>query len=464
MLEGRSTSSQHTHRLTTLGEVRGMARKLAIMDVGIIVIAACMGLVALSGCPRNGADYQTKPIKPQRSPDLTVDSRLVKASNDFGFRLYRELAKTDAARNIFISPTSIELALAMTYNGAAGTTRDAMADTLGLQGMTLDEVNQANAQLMTLLQNPDPKVELALANSLWGRQDITFNADFLQRSRDYYDAEVRSIDFASPMSADIINRWVSEKTRGTIPHVVDHEMIIDVVFLLVNALYFNGQWTVPFDKAQTQDGPFTLADGTTKTLPMMHRWGWFQYFETDDFQSVILPYGEEQVGSVSGPYGEGRVRMLIFLPKAGTTLDELATSLTGKRWGQCMGRYSWEEGTLALPRFGAGYHAHLEAALTALGMGVAFSPARADFSGMMEHDPGTLDGALFLMWVIHKTRLDVDEEGTVAAAATVAAGGPPPPPFTMVVDHPFFMAIQDRPTGAILFLGTIVDPQSEPDA
>ncbi len=451
MLEGRSTSSQHTHRLTTLGEVRGMARKLAIMDVGIIVIAACMGLVALSGCPRNGADYQTKPIKPQRSPDLTVDSRLVKASNDFGFRLYRELAKTDAARNIFISPTSIELALAMTYNGAAGTTRDAMAETLGLQGMTLDEVNQANAQLMTLLQNPDPKVELALANSLWGRQDITFNADFLQRSRDYYDAEVRSIDFASPMSADIINRWVSEKTRGIIPYVVDHNMIRGATLVLVNALYFTGHWTVPFDKTQTKDGPFTLADGTTKTLPMMHQSGWFQYFETDDFQSVSLPYGEE------------RVRMLIFLPKAGTTLDELAKSLTGKRWDQCMGRHYGQSGTLVLPRFGADYRTDLRYALGALGMEVAFLSGEANFAAIAD-DP------LFLSYVIHKTRVDVDEEGTVAAAATLVGAPPgppplePPTPFTMVVDHPFFVAIQDRPTGAILFMGTIVDPQSQPDA
>ncbi|MCK4323015.1 MAG: serpin family protein [Armatimonadetes bacterium] len=441
-----------------------MARKSVIMPARIIVIVACISLGALSGCPRNGADYQIEPIKPQRSPDVTVDGRLfkasgrlVKASDDFGFRLYRELAKTDAARNIFIAPLSIELALAMTYNGAEGTTKDAMAETLGLQAMTLDEINQANAQLMTLLRNPDPKVELAIANSLWGQQDVTFNPDFLQRNTDYYNAEVRSLDFALPMSADTINRWVSEKTRGIIPYVVDHDMIREATLVLVNALYFNGQWTVPFDKTQTKDGPFTLADGTTKTLPMMHRWGWFQYFETDDFQSVILPYGDERVGSVNGPYGEGRVRMLIFLPKVGTTLDELATSLTGKRWDQCMGRYSWEEGTLSLPRFGADYYADLKAALIALGMGVAFSPARADFSGMMEHDPDTLDWALFL--VIHKTRVDVDEEGTVAAAATVAAGGPPAPPFTMVVDHPFFMAIQDRPTGAILFLGTIVDPQ-----
>ena len=152
MLKRRTTSKQYAPRLTTLGEVRGMARKLVIMHAMIIVVAACMGLVALSGCSRNGADYPIKPIKPQRSPDLTVDGRLfkasgrlVKASNDFGFRLYRELAKTDAARNIFISPASIELALAMTYNGASGESAKAMSRVLGFQGFYTTALHQAMA-------------------------------------------------------------------------------------------------------------------------------------------------------------------------------------------------------------------------------------------------------------------------------------------------------------------------------
>ena len=285
MLKHRTTSKQYAHRLTTLGEVRDVDRRPAIMDIGIIIVAVCIGLVVLSGCSRIARDY----AKPRRNPDLTVDSRLVKASNDFGFRLYRELAKTDAARNIFISPTSIELALAMTYNGAEGTTKDAMAETLGLQAMTLDEINQANAQLMTFLRNPDPKVEMALANSLWGRQDITFNADFLQRNSDYYDAEVRTIDFASPMSVETINQWASEKTRGRIPAIVNHGDIVDAFLVLLNALYFKGEWTVRFKEEFTQDGPFTLLDGTQKILPMMRRTGKFEYLETDELQAISLP-------------------------------------------------------------------------------------------------------------------------------------------------------------------------------
>ncbi len=418
------------------------------MHVGIVVVAVCIGLGALSGCPRNGADHRIEPIKPQRSPDLTVDSRLVKASNDFGFRLYRELAKTDAARNIFISPTSIELALAMTYNGAGGTTKDAMAETLGLQAMTLDEVNEANAEVITFLQNPDPKVELAIANSLWGRQDITFNADFLQRNRDHYDAEVRSIDFGSPLSSDTINRWVSEKTRGRIPGIVDGADLENAFLLLLNALYFKGEWTVRFKEKLTQDGPFTLLDGTQKILPMMRLTERFEYLETDEFQAISLPYGDEYV------------RMLIFLPKAGTALADFTARLTNNNWDAWIEQFEKLRGTIVLPRFQTEYSVSLKDVLTGLGMGVAFT-ADADLSGMFPQGVSPFPGA-WISDVKHSTLLDVNEEGTVAAAVTKVRNVPAAPPpvfFTMTVDHPFFLTIQDRPTGAILFMGTIVDPQ-----
>ena len=368
MLKRRTTSNQYAQRLTTLAQVRAMARKLVIIHVGIIVIAAYIGLATSIGCSRKGSQER----KPQMKRHLTVDSRLVAATNDFGFRLYGELAKTDTRKNIFISPTSIELALAMTYNGAAGTTKDAMGAVLGLQAMTLEEVNQANAELMTLLQNPDPKVELAIANSLWGRQEITFNTDFLQRNRDYYEAEIRSIDFASPMSADTINRWVSGQTRGRIPRIVDHgeiDEITDAVLLLINALYFKGEWTVSFEEDQTRDGPFTLLDGSQKTLPMMRRTDEFAYLETDQFQAVSLPYGNEYV------------RMLIFLPKADTTLADFTASVTSGNWEAWVGQFGECEGTIILPRFKVDYSVSLKDTLTALGMGVAFAPG-ADLSGM----------------------------------------------------------------------------------
>ncbi len=412
------------------------------------ILAVCLTTLAVAGCSAAGDGSQ-----PPRNPNLTVDGRLVAAMNDFGFRLHKELAKANADGNTFISPASIELALAMTYNGAEGGTKEAMAAAIGVQGMSLEEVNRANAQLITLLQNPDPRVELAIANSLWGREGFTFNEGFLERNTEYYRAEVRAIDFLSPASADTINRWVSKQTREKIAKLVDHNSIRDALLMLINAIYFKGKWTEPFDKAQTQDGEFTLDDGTTKTLPMMRQTGEFDYLETERLQAVAIPYGDKYV------------RMLIILPKKGVSLSDFVSDLTRENWTQWTGRLQEREGTVVLPRFKASYSASLKSPLTALGMGIAFT-GDADLSGMLP--PGgevSIEGKPFISDVIHKTVLEVNEEGTEAAAATGVIVGvtsaPPEPPFTMVVDHPFFVAIEDRPTGAILFMGLIANPELE---
>ncbi len=411
-------------------------------------LAVCLTCLAVTGCSPNGDAGPRAP----RNPDLVVDSRLVTAMNGFGLELLKRLSKADAGRNVFISPTSIQLALAMTYNGAKGETKDAMARALGLDGMTLEEVNQANADLISLLQNPDPKVELAIANSLWGREGVEFAPDFLARNTDSYEAEVRSIDFTLPGSADTINGWVSKKTREKITQLVDHDSIREALLLLLNAIYFKGKWTLPFEEADTQYGDFTRGDGTTKTLPMMRQRDDFDYLETDQFQAIALPYGDEFV------------RMLIFLPKAGTTLDGLMGEMTREKLDQWTGELHEQDGTIVLPRFKASYDTSLKPVLTALGMGVAFSDA-ADLTGMVTPEAlATLGGVPFISDVVHKTMLEVNEEGTEAAAATAVIVGVTAvqtQPFEMVVDHPFFLAIQDEPTGAILFMGTIVDPEIE---
>lgn len=411
-----------------------------------VLIAACVGILAVPGCSADG-----DALLPPRNPDLTVDSRLVAAMNDFGFRLHKELAKADGDGNTFISPASIELALAMTYNGAEGTTKEAMAAALGTEMMSLDEVNQANAQLMTLLQNPDPKVQLAIANSLWGRKGFTFNEDFLERNTGYYQAQVQAIDFLSPTSADTINQWVREQTREKISKLVDHNAIRDALLLLINAIYFKGKWTEPFDKAQTQEGEFTLNDGTSRMLPMMRQTGKFDYLETERLQAIAIPYGDEYV------------RMLILLPKKEISLGDFIAGLTHENWVNWTKRLHKREGTIVLPRFKAGYAASLKRSLTALGMGVAFT-GDADLSGMLPAGGEvSIEGKPFISDVVHKTVLEVNEEGTEAAAATGVVVGvtsvPSEPPFTMVVDHPFFVAIEDRPTGAILFMGLIANPE-----
>jgi len=375
-------------------------------------------------------------------PKAQVDPRVVTVINDLGFRLFTELG--DNPENVFISPASIELALAMTYNGAGGATQAAMAKALDVSELTVDDLNKGNNGLLGVMKNPDPKVELAIANSLWGRKGITFKPDFSQRVGTSYQAKLTTLDFTRPQAADTINGWVSDNTRKKIPTLVSPPMLRDAYLVLINAIYFKGAWATPFDKAQTQDGPFTLPDGTKKTLPMMRQRDHFAYQENDSFQAISLPYGS------------GDVVMDIFLPKAGAKMDDFRKSLTTANWTAWQRQFRQSEGTIVLPRFKVKYETALKPPLTALGMGQAFSD-QADFSGMLEGKDARITDA------IHKTVLEVNEEGTVAAGVTGIIVGvtamPVDPPFEMVVDHPFFLAIRDVPTGTVLFLGMINNPE-----
>ena len=180
---------------------------------------------------------------------------LVAADNEFGFNLFGQLQRQDEKKNIFFSPLSIATALGMTYNGAAGETGRAMAETLKLAGMSLAEVNQGNAALLAGLKGADPNVELAIANSLWARQGVEFKAEFLTRNRQFYGAAVAALDFRSPMATSTINSWVNSNTKGKIPRIIA-EIDAQTVMLLLNAVYFKGRWQTKFDKARTKDESF----------------------------------------------------------------------------------------------------------------------------------------------------------------------------------------------------------------
>jgi serpin B len=245
-----------------------------------------------------------------------VDSRLIAANNDFGFRLFAQLVEQDTGKNVFVSPSSIAIALAMTYNGAAGTTQQAMAQTLGLEGLSLQEVNEANAALLAMLQSPDPQVQLAIANSLWAQMGLTFQPNFMQKNKDFYQAEVTNLDFTHPSAPPTINGWVKEKTNGKIKELIKPEdCTANTVLILLNAIYFKGIWTVQFAKAKTKQGIFTLLDGSPKQVPLMSQSGRYRYYEGENFQAVSLPYGK------------GRISLYIFLPGEATTLQEFQQSL-----------------------------------------------------------------------------------------------------------------------------------------
>lgn len=420
-----------------------MNRK-AMITAGIILLSLLGWLLA-----QKFSIALPKPQSPEISqsqlgkPDAAVDSRLVAANTKFGFKLFSEILREDKGKNIFVSPTSVAIALSMTYNGASGKTQQAMAKTLELQGMSLEEVNQANQLLKASLENPDPNVQLRIANSLWAKQGIPFKPQFLQRNKRFYQAKVTDLDFGNPNSLGIINNWVKENTQGKIDSIIN-EIQPDQLLFLINAIYFKGNWTNKFDASQTANKPFYLADGSQKQHPMMSQKDEYQYYENDQFQAVSLPYGE------------GRVSLYVFLPKQKLTQEAFYQQLTTENWEEWMSQFRRRKGFVQLPRFKMEYDITLNEALKALGMEVAFS-RDANFAQM---SPTSVN----INQVKHKTFVEVNEEGTEAAAVTsvgvmVTSAQMPEEPFQMIVNRPFFSCIRDNQTGTILFMGSIVEPQ-----
>jgi serpin B len=370
---------------------------------------------------------------------------LAKGYTDFGFNLFSEVAKENKGKNIFISPASVAFALSMTGNGAQGTTGDAMADVLKFKGMGLEEVNLLNKLLMEELERPGSKIELSIANSLWCRPDIKFKEDFTGRCKDFYSAEV-----SNNFDADVINAWVKEKTKEKISKIID-KIPEEAILYLINAIYFKGTWTYEFDKKKTEAKDFYLLNSSKKKCSMMSQGGKFSYYRGDKFQAVNLPYGD------------GSTSMYIFLPDEKTGLAEFQKNLNEKNWAKWMKSFQVKEGDILLPRFKIEYELLLNDSLSSLGMGIAFDQSEANFRNMCEFSS---EENVYINRVIHKTFVEVNEEGTEAAAVTavemrlksVSVNPEPPDRFYMPVDHPFFFVIRDNKTGLILFIGSIVEP------
>ena len=388
-------------------------------------------------------------MKRQRPDAPSHESPLVAASNRFGFDLLQKLAGSAPTENLLISPASIAAALAMTYNGAGGDTARAMADVLGVQDLTLAEVNQAHAALWADLAQADPLVTFETANSLWARLGIPFLPDFIERNREFYRAEVATLNFGDPQAAPTINAWVSEQTHGKITEIVRPPINPLAILFLINALYFKGQWRQQFDRAATGPGVFHGLAGQEQPCDLMRQSGKFRYLAAPDFQAISLPYGA------------GCFSLYVFLPAVKVGLAGfLARWLpqAAGRWNAWMTEFQEQDGVIALPRLKIAYSKSLNVALQALGMAVAFDDTAADFSAMC---PGAVGGLVCIADVLHKTFMEVNEEGAVAAAVTKVEmwlRSLPPPPFEMIVDRPFFCAIRDDVTGAILFTGVVVNP------
>ncbi len=403
------------------------------------VLLLCVGILHCSDTVTNPRDEPPRAL-------TQAELQTVSAFNDFGFELFRRVIQEDEGdTNVFVSPLSISMALGMTMNGARGTTEDAMKSTLEFGEMDIADINEAYQGLMELLPGLDPEVLFEVANSIWYRMGENIREEFLAACRTYFDADVTEINFGSPDAAPTINAWVDDKTHGKIKKIVGDPIPADIVMYLINAIYFKGTWTDEFDPGLTHDDTFYLPKGAQVSCRMMARPDEeklveFEYFADNEAQVIDLPYAK------------GWYTMTLVLPAGGIDLESLIAGIDGEKWKAWTDSLSTREGRLLMPKFETTYEIELKDALTALGMGLAFTPA-ADFSGMRE------GGGLWIDKVKHKTYVSVDEAGTEAAAVTSVGmiEWVDPETFIMHVNRPFLFAIREKHSGTILFIGKITD-------
>jgi serine protease inhibitor len=383
-------------------------------------------------------------------PTTSVD--MAAADNAFGFRLLNAVQKTIPRGNVVLSPVSAALDLSMALNGASGQTRQEMLAAMSLSGSEVAAINKANARLIKTIRTPATSITLSVANSLWvDSRRATFQPDYVKRTHASYDAELADLDFSDPGAATRINSWASKETRGRIPKVIERIDPADVA-LLLNAVYFKGQWAQKFDKANTQQRDFTLAGGAVKQVPRMMQSGRFDYLETPQMQAVRLSFGEADLV------------MEVLLPAKSSSLDALEVALTPGHWADWQEQYAPRPGKIELPRFELKSNYRLNGPLQTLGMTRAFQPDGAQLTSMFSSVPGQARaGRFFISSVLQSTYWKVDEEGSEAAAVTTTgvhttALMRPEQPFQMIVDRPFFCALVDQRTGALLFVGIIYDP------
>jgi serine protease inhibitor len=399
-------------------------------------------LVIILGCRDLGTQSELQ--QGQSRPLTSLEKSLVASDNAFGFSLLTAVNRDETGRNLFVSPVSVSMALGMTMNGARGTTKDAMAQALEFNGLSQTDINSSYKSLIALLTNIDPKVTFQIANSIWHRPELNVEQSFKDVNKTFFDAEINSLNFSNPTAAKTINGWVDQNTHGKIKEIVPDPIADNLVMFLINAMYFKGTWTYRFDSTKTQNDFFTAADGTRKSCRMMVQGGTFSYFADDQLQAIDMPYGSAGFSAT------------VLLPKTGTNIESFTSGLTQQQWNTLIGHLVRKKGEIQIPKFKLEYKKKLNDMLIAMGMGIAFKPDEADFRDIDKR------GNLFISEVMHKTFVQVDEEGTEAAAVTSVGVGTtsvgPSDTFFMRVDRPFLFVIREHQSGTILFIGKIVDP------
>ncbi len=414
-----------------------------VLPVALLATTACHDAtapLAASAVPAGAALVQLPRAL------TTQESALRDAANAFSFALWSKVNTAQPDTNVFISPLSASFALGMTMNGTATVTYDQIHAALQFGTMPLADINAGYHSLISLLESLDPSVQMQIANSIWYNKGLPMRQSFVDTTGADFGATVQTEDFNnSAASAAAINGWVSTATNGKITKVLDSVDPSEVMFL-INAIYFKGNWRAQFDPALTTSESFTASDGSAQPMQLMHRTGGMLYTETATYQAVELSYGDSVFA------------MTVLLPKAGTTVESLAGSLTPQSWQTLLGLLHIATLDLSLPKVKLSYKRQMNPDLMALGMVEPFDcNFGGDFSLMFL--PPLAVGQVCIDFVQQNSFVDINEQGTEAAAVTVVAGtftSGELGPAVMRVDHPYLVVIRERLTGTVLFMGKVV--------
>jgi len=382
----------------------------------------------------------------------SVEQELSVQANSFAFNLFKTVyTNEEAHKNILLSPLSVTLAFSMLNNGAFGATQDEIQRTIGFDDVSVETINVYAQKLVDAIQTLDTRGVFESANSIWIQKGFPVFDAFKQVNRQHYEAEIQNVDFGLQTTLNQINSWVNDKTHGKIPTILDDFPTPLTRMMLLNALYFKGYWTEPFDKELTVDAVFHTSTGTEQMVPTMRK-GLSRYSKTGNCAAVELPFGN------------GAFSLVVVLPDEDTPLSEVIVNMDGGWWeaitdfNKLAAEMHIQKRQLAvlldIPRFKLEYRRNLNDDLMALGMQTPFDPEAADFSLISKE-------ALHVSKVEQKTFAQMDEEGIEAAAATLIEM-----PVTSVepietvcvdfkVDRPFLFFIKEKSTNLVFFAGVI---------
>jgi serpin B len=413
--------------------LRVPARRSLLRTFGV---AALLSLAAACAGEPAGPS-QVEPITELPRALSAVEQEILTSSNRFAFSLGRELVPASATENLFFSPLSASMLLGLLLNGADGQTYEQMKETLAFEGLTQQQINQGYSDLIDLLVTLDPSVTIDVGNSVWAQMGFPVAADFIDRVRTSFGAEIANVNFGDQATLPRINRWASDATNGRIESIFD-ALPPSTVMVLLNAIYFKASWSEQFDRSRTERAPFRRADGSTVTADLMY------------LEHTLPVRHLPDVTLVELPYGGGAFSMVVALPDEGSSAADLAKRLTSEVWESWTAQLTPARVFVRLPRFELEWEKELNDALKRLGMLDAFGSG-ADFRRLT---PG---GGVWLDLVKQKSFVKVDEEGTEAAAVTGGVMVTSLPP-EIRMDRPFVFVLRERLSGTILFLGVVNDP------